>query len=102
MNTILTHWKSSVSGLLTATLATSAAFLAPPLNTLIPAKWVLYLGAAQIIGKVWIGLISQDAGTVQAVIPGQPGIQTVPSHEIPDDPKAVVIPASNPPEAPKP
>jgi hypothetical protein len=91
VNNILTHWKSTVSGILTATLATSAAFLAPPLNSLVPAKVILWLGAFQIIGKVWIGLISQDAGTVQAYIPGQVGVQNVPAHELPDDPKAVVV-----------
>jgi hypothetical protein len=91
VNNILTHWKSSVSGLLTATLATSAAFLAPPLNTLVSAKVILWVGAFQIIGKIWIGLISQDAGTVQAMVPGKEGVQTVPAHELPDDPKAVPV-----------
>jgi hypothetical protein len=96
VNNILTHWKSSLSGLLTATLATSAAFLAPPLNTMVPAKVVLWLGAFQIIGKIWIGLISQDAGTVLAQVPGSATPKAVPSHEIPDQPSArAVLPASN-------
>lgn len=99
MNNILTHWKSTVSGLLTATLATSAALLTPPLNTLIPPKVVLYLGAAQIIGKVWIGLISQDAGTVMATVPGSSVPVAVPAHELPDDPSAKpVVSASKLPE----
>lgn len=56
-------WKSTLSGILTATLATSAAFLAPPLSTmnLLSAKTVLWLGAFQVIGKIWISLITQDA-----------------------------------------
>lgn len=85
------NWKSTASSILTATLATSAAFLAPPLNTLVSAKVILYIGAAQIIGKIWIGLIQQDAGTTLAVVPGNPEPQTVPSHEIPDQSAAKVV-----------
>ena len=88
---LASNWKSTVSSILTATLATSAAFLAPPLNTLVSAKVILYIGAAQIIGKIWIGLIQQDAGTTLAVVPGNPEPQTVPSHEIPDQPAAKVV-----------
>ena len=51
MNSFLKNWKSTVSGLLTTTLATSAAFLAPPLNALVSPKVILYIGAAQIIGS---------------------------------------------------
>jgi hypothetical protein len=103
MNLILVHWKSTVSGFLTASLATSAAFLAPPLNAYIPPKVVLWLGAFQIIGKIWIGLISKDAGTVEAIVPGSSTPQSVPAHEIPDDPKAVVVkPASQVVTAPTP
>ena len=96
MNQIFVHWKSTVSGLLTASLATSAAFLAPPLNAYVPPKVVLWLGAFQIVGKVWIGLISKDAGTVEAIVPGSSTPQSVPAHEIPDNPQAVIVPpASN-------
>lgn len=100
MNNILSHWKSTVSGLLTATLATSAAFLAPPLNTLVSAKVILWLGAFQIIGKVWIGMISQDPDKVMAIVPGNPVPQAVPAHPLPDNPLAV--PVTKAPEAPKP
>jgi len=64
MNSILVHWKSTVSGLLTVTLATSAAFLAPPLNTLISYKLVLWIGAFQVIGKIWIAAIQTDADKI--------------------------------------
>jgi hypothetical protein len=87
----LTSWKSTVSSILTATLATSAAFLAPPMNQLVSPKVVLWIGAAQIIGKIWIGLISQDAGTTMAVKPGVPGPIALPSHEVPDDPAARAV-----------
>lgn len=94
MISILTSWKSTVSGILTATLATSAAFLAPPLNTLVSAKVILWLGAFQIIGKIWIGLISQDAGVVLATSPANPVPHSEPAHEVPIDPAAkAVIPA---------
>jgi hypothetical protein len=91
MNTILTHWKSSLSGILTATLATSAAFLAPPLNTMVSAKVILWLGAFQIVGKIWIGLISKDAGTTLAITPGSTTPEAVPSHELPDQPAARAV-----------
>jgi hypothetical protein len=96
---LATNWKSTVSSVLTATLATSAAFLTPPLNALVSPKVILYLGAAQIIGKIWIGLLQQDAGTTMAVVPGSSTPQAVPSHEVPDQPAAkVVLPASNTPK----
>lgn len=85
------NWKSTVSSILTATLATSAAFLTPPLNALVSAKVILYIGAAQIIGKIWIGLIQTDAGTTLATVPGSPTPVVVPSHEIPDQPAATAV-----------
>ena len=81
-------WKSTVSSLLTSTLATSAAFLAPPLNALVSAKVILWCGAFQILGKIWIGLITNDAGTTLATVPGKSEPVSVPSHEVPDDPTA--------------
>lgn len=60
----MASWKSTVSGILTATLATSAAFLAPPLNTLASPKVILWLGAFQIVGKIWIALLTKDAESV--------------------------------------
>ena len=55
----LLHWKSTVSGLLTVTLATSAALMAypPVMNHL---KLMGILGGVQVVGKVWIALIGQD------------------------------------------
>lgn len=88
---LASNWKSTVSSILTATLATSAAFLAPPLNTLVSAKVILWIGAAQIIGKIWIGLLTQDAGTTLAILPGDSKPEVVPSHEVPDEPAATVV-----------
>lgn len=64
MNSILIHWKSTLSGLLTVSLSTTAAFLAPPLNSLISAKYVLWIGAFQVIGKIWIAAIQVDADKI--------------------------------------
>lgn len=96
MNTFFAHWKSTASGILTTTLATSAAFLAPPLNSLVPPKTVLWIGAAQVIGKIWISAITKDAGTVPAIVPGKDGIQQVPAHELPDDPNAIPVQSKAP------
>jgi hypothetical protein len=84
-------WKSTVSSILTTTLATSAAFLAPPLNSLIAPKHVLWLGAFQVVGKIWIGAIQKDPDTVLAKVPGIAEPQVVAAHAIPDDPKAVPV-----------
>lgn len=57
---ILTNWKTTVSSILTVTLATSAALLAyPPIQQ--HPQWVIWLGGAQILAKIWIGLIQVDA-----------------------------------------
>lgn len=64
MNSLLIHWKSTLSGLLTVSLSTTAAFLAPPLNSLISAKHVLWIGAFQVVGKIWIAAIQVDADKI--------------------------------------
>lgn len=85
------NWKSTASSLLTVTLTTSAAFLAPPLNSLVSAKVILYIGAVQIIGKIWVGLLTEDAGTTMATLPGSNTPVAVPSHEIPDVEGAIPV-----------
>jgi hypothetical protein len=85
------HWKSTVSGILTVTLATSAALMAyPPIATHI--KLMSILGGVQIVGKVWIALISQDPDKVMAIVPGSSTPQAVPAHAMPDNPADVVVP----------
>ena len=85
------NWKSTASSILTATLTTSAAFLAPPLNVLVSAKIILWIGAAQIIGKIWIGLLTTDAGTTLAIPRGATKPEVVPSHEVPDESAAKIV-----------
>jgi hypothetical protein len=90
-DSVLTHWKSTVSGILTVTLSTTAAFLVPPLSALIAPKHVLYITAIQAVGKIWIAIITQDAGTVMATVPGNPEPQAVAAHSVPDNPKATPV-----------
>lgn len=97
----LSGWKSTIGSILTATLATTAAFLTPPLNSLISAQHVLWIGAFQIVGKIWIGLITNDAGTTLATVPGKSDPVLVPSHEVPDYPLAQPVVAKSS-EVPKP
>lgn len=52
------NWKSSASGILSATLATTVALL--PLHVLSPRQTVI-AGVIQAVGKVWLGLITPDA-----------------------------------------
>lgn len=56
----LVNWKSTVQSILTVTLVTSAGLLTYPPVMAHPG-WISALGAIQIIGKLWIGLISNDA-----------------------------------------
>ena len=100
MNQFLTHWKTSVSGLLSAFLATvgpATSFLAAydALIQQIPghshadfrvAIWGMGLTAAAAVAKAWIGLISNDAPP-----PPPPGQQPVTTDQL----KAVGIQVPN-------
>lgn len=91
-------WKSTVSSVLTATLFLTAALLASPqLQTTLSPKALLWIGGVQSVAKILIGLITQDAGTVQAITPTSGGqVVTVASHEVPSVPGAVaVVPAAS-------
>lgn len=106
VNTWLTHWKSSVSGLLSAFLATvgpATSFLAAydALIQQLPghshadfrvAIWGMALTAAAAVAKAWIGLISRDVPP-----PPPPGQQPVTTDQL----KAVGIdiPTAPPPAA---
>jgi len=89
---IAANWKTTVSSVLTTMMFTTAGLMAyPPVAAYAAAhpKWAAWVGGAQVVGKIWIGLIQQDAGTTTAVTPQ--GVQAVPSHEVPDDPNAVPV-----------
>lgn len=57
----MTSWKSTVSSVLTATLSLTAAALAPPFNTYIPAKYTIIVLAAQAVAKIIMGVLTKDA-----------------------------------------
>jgi hypothetical protein len=88
----LKHWKSTAGGFLTVSLTTSTAILAVPgVNTFIQPKHLTFLMIGQAVAKVWISLIQEDAGVVEAHVPGQPGTQMVPAHEVPDQSNAIPV-----------
>src|SRR5271170_5933298 len=92
MNNILLHWKSTVSGILTVTLSTTTALLAlPQIQSLVSPKVLLWLGAGQVVGKVWVSLIQQDAGVVVATTPANPTPHAESAHETPDSPAATPV-----------
>lgn len=95
-------WKSTAAGILSfliATLTTVSALLAGNdlsagggIGTVHVATWVVIgVNASLALCRTWVGLITKDADTVTAIVPGQPGIQNVPAHPIPDDPTAKVV-----------
>jgi len=49
------------------------------------------VGSLALALRIRIGHIQQDPGTQLAQVPGQLSPEVVPSHEIPNDPKAVAI-----------
>ena len=89
MNHILTNWRTSLSGFLSFIIATGAVFTAMPPNWLNP-KYSAGLTIAVGLAKAWVGMISKDAGTTEAIVPGQ-GVKVVESHETPNDPNAIPV-----------
>lgn len=55
------NWRTTVSAVLTATLAGTAALLAYPPIGQSHLKLVTVLGGIQAVAKVWLGLIQKDA-----------------------------------------
>lgn len=86
----LQNWKSTVSGLLTVGLTTTAALLAYP-PVMANPKWVVIGGGIQVVLKIWVSILQQDAGTTVAQVPGEATPQVVPSHEVPNDPSHKAI-----------
>ena len=87
-NRILVHWKTTTQSGLTAIIGLSA--VAPSIYWLTP-KQAASLVSAGVVGKVFLGMMQQDAGTTIAYVPGK-GTQAESSHETPDDPTAVPLP----------
>ena len=59
----ISSWKSTVSGLLTVSLSTTAALLAyPPLQTHL--KFIAILGGVQVVLKLWVAIVTTDADKI--------------------------------------
>lgn len=96
------NWKSSLSGFLSFGIASFGVITSglAPLAALNPtsalAKYsaitTAVLALLSGLGKAWVGLLMQDAGTVLAKLPRIAEPQIVASTETPLDPKAKVIP----------
>jgi len=55
----ISNWKSTVSGILTVTLVSSAALMKYP-PVMQHLKLMAFLGGFQVLGKIWIALITTD------------------------------------------
>lgn len=81
------HWKTSLQGILSTIIALSgsAAFVGQ-LNPKAAATLMTMGGLA----KAALGVFQKDAGQQEAYVPGK-GIETVASHESPNDPNAIPV-----------
>ena len=80
--------KTTLNGYLAVALAVCVALLQVPG---IPQQYTVAIGGAVAFLRILVGHLQTDAGTTLATTPGQPSPVEVPSHEVPDDPKAVAI-----------
>jgi hypothetical protein len=89
-----TDWKSSLNGDLNLIKAAAVTLSGVLIITPSSPRWMIYLSLACTVisggGQAALGRIMTDAGSVLAKVPGTKEPQIVPSHEIPDDPKAKV------------
>lgn len=95
------NWKSSLSGILSFGIATFGVITSglAPLAALNPTSALARYSAITTavltllsgLGKAWVGLLMQDAGTTLAKVPGISAPQPVASHETPFDPKAKAV-----------
>ena len=88
MATMFTHWKSTANGVLIFVIVTCGVLAG---DNILPAKWAGIVALIMALARAYVGIISMDAGTVLAKVPGIAEPQAVASHEIPDDPKAKAV-----------
>jgi len=90
LDSALSNWKSTVQSILTVTLFTTATLLTLPSVQAYP-RLMSGLGVAQVLAKLWIGLISHDAKpsatssvTIESTSPiVVPPVETTPPPEKP-------------------
>jgi hypothetical protein len=95
MNTILTHWKTTLMGTLVLAIAafSSIHFDSTGHLAMTPQNWVTLAGGLLAQG---LAMLQKDAGTTLAITPGSATPEAVPSHELPDQPSAkAVLPSKN-------
>ena len=90
------NWKTTFSALCSFFMITGifiSGYLATVPN---PTAWETKLSVACTFAiglfKVWIGFLQIDAGSIEALVPGSSTPQSVPSHEVPDQPGVKVAP----------
>ena len=88
MATVFTHWKSTAKGILIFIITTCGVFTSAQVFN---GKAGSAIGLVSALAYAYLGIISKDSGTVEAVVPGNAAPQAVPSHEVPDDPKNKVV-----------
>lgn len=102
MNAIFGHWKTTLSGSLTALLSLCGIILSAKMNpnlfpeyspfiSLLSAKEIGYISAVALLGKMYMSAIQKDPDKTMAQLPGQSVPQAVSAHPVPDDPNAKVI-----------
>lgn len=87
MNTILSSWKSSLTGLLSFLTTTGLILLASGSNILNPTA-TKYVTLGLALARGYMALISKDPDKVMAMVPGSPTPQAVSAHPVPDNPAA--------------
>lgn len=90
--TAISNPKSTISGLLSFVSVTSVAIapFIPPTASKVCAG----VAIAGVLSKAYLGALMKDADRQQAVVPGQ-GVQSVPAHSMPDDPKDIPVTGKN-------
>lgn len=90
MNTILSSWKSTVSGILSFLTTTGVVLLATGTSFLSSkATTIITIGLA--LARAYMGLISQDADKVIVTTPADPTPHVEPAHPVPDNPAATHV-----------
>ena len=90
---IPSNLKTTLQGILSLlvivglSLQSSLLAMAPSAQT---QKTLTIINVSLGIAKAVLGFFQQDAGTTVALVPGV-GVQTVPSHEVPDSPAAIPV-----------
>lgn len=91
--TIPTISKTTLAGVLSGFIGSVGpitAYLAT-INKPWAASGCGILTTAAIVARVWVGVVSQDADSTKALVPGIPQPQMVPAHPVPDNPADIAV-----------